>query len=106
MCDLVQRMLCGSVNDEQPKALFTSPVENPWALHGRGRTRHLRRGPDLNQTLCVAEGARILRVRKRAIATTTVETWNVTKGRRCRRIVELTRFRLGRVRFRHLGYGR
>ena len=29
--------------------------KNPWALHGRGRTRHLSRGPGPNQTLCVSK---------------------------------------------------
>ena len=34
--------------------------KNPWALHGRGRTRHLRRGPDPQNPICLR--ARILRV--------------------------------------------
>ena len=36
--------------------MLSSHPKNPWALHGRGWTRHLRRGPDPNQTLCVASG--------------------------------------------------
>ena len=34
--------------------------KNPWAVHGRGRTRHLRRGPGPQNPICLS--ARILRV--------------------------------------------
>ena len=37
---------------------MTGP-KNPWGLHGRGRTRHLRRGPSPQKPICLR--ARILR---------------------------------------------